>query len=351
MTGTTALQVAELIPSGFNVPEYFALSGAIAIAGIGLDLRKQHLDNNLEQQFDEDEARLGVADPFTAENSGMNNRRTKWAERGAYYGAVAVAALAVAQFGTKPFNSHSRANASATLVIEADNAENIPDMQGGLTRLQASIEGGLAAAGESKVPFTFIFAGTSPQRVATVPAQNKNLTQTKREINAVVTPSFENGDSLANNATNPGGNSLTNALGGPQPNDIIIIGSAVDSQDVTGVQTAESQVKSGTYKDTLSAVVVGSSNTNYQIGFDTVPAAVNAQSFRNILGSNRVTTATSTAGVENAITNTLDHAEASDNNQPNDTFEDAAALVAAFALALGVARRLSGIVKQSKRRK
>src|ERR1039458_3768383 len=108
MTGTVALQAAELIPSGFTAPEYLALAGVIAVGGIHLDRRKARLDNELEQRLDEDEARLGPADPFTAEKTGMNNRWTSIAERAGYYAALAGVTFAVVQFGAQPLRSEQR---------------------------------------------------------------------------------------------------------------------------------------------------------------------------------------------------------------------------------------------------
>jgi len=338
MTGTVALQAAELIPSGFNVPEYLALAGAIAVGGIYLDRRKEQLDNELEQSLGEDEARLGVADPFIAEQTGLDNRRTRLAERVGYYAAIAGATFAVVQFGAQPFNSHSRAKADGTVVIDAADAANVTDMQGGVSRLQASVDGSTAAAAQDKVPFTFILAGSYPKTVG----------PTKQKINAAITPSFQNGDSLSNSM---GGNSVADALSGPQPNDIIIVGSAVNPGDVAGIQAVEKQVKSSTSKDTLSAVVVGSTNSTNQIGIATVDAPVNVQSFRNLLGASNVKTATTTAGVQDAITGILNHAEASESKQPNHDAEDLAILAAALGLVLAAGRRLSGITKLSKRRK
>jgi hypothetical protein len=342
MTGTVALQAAELIPSGFNVPEYLALAGAIAVGGIYLDRRKGQLDNELEQSLDGDEARLGLADPFIAETTGLDNRRTRLAERVGYYAAIAGATFAVVQFGAQPFNSHSRAKANATVVIDAGDAANVTDMQGGISRLQASVDGSLAAKSQDKAPFSFILAGSYP----------KTVVGTKQAINKAITPSFQNGDSLAN-SNSPGGDSVADALSGPQPNDIIIIGSAVNPGDVAGIQAVEKQVKSSSSKDTLSAVVVGSTNTTNQIGIATVNAPVNVQSFRSLLGSSNVKTATTTAGVQDAITGILNHAKASENKQPNNDAEDVAILAAAVLALVAAGRRLSGItkLKPSKRRK
>ena len=338
MTGTVALQVAELIPSGVNVPEYLALAGAIAVGGIYFDRRKEQLDNELEQNLGEDEVRLGLADPFIAEKTGLDNRRTRLAERAGYYAAIAGATFAVVQFGAQPFNSHSRAKADGTVVIDAADAANVTDMQGGVSRLQASVDGSVAAKSQDKVPFTFILAGSYP----------KTVMGTKQAINKAITPSFQNGDSLSNSR---GGNSVADALSGPQPNDIIIVGSAVNPADVAGLQAVEKQVKSSTSKDTLSAVVVGSTNSTNQIGIATVNAPVDVQSFRSLLGASNVKTATTTAGVQDAITGILNHAQASETKQPNHDAEDLAILAAALGLVVAAGRRLSGITKLSKRRK
>ena len=349
ITGTATVVAAtalEGIPSGFNRPGMLLIAGGVAVAGALLDKHKDDLETEALVSNAADALAPQLADPWAARAAEVGNHRTRFREKAGYYGAVALASLAFVQ-AAGPFRSHARVKGAATFVENVNNTADTQDMVGAqgntVTRLVASIDGSLAAAQTDEVPTAFILTGSDSAPVDSTPASGKNLKQTRTRINQHLNSDFRNGDELA------AGISDALTAQGNNPNDIILVASALNADNQAAISTYQAKIKKEYPNDKLFAIVVGNSNKGQDIGAETLNAPVDVSSFQEALGKQNVMAASSVNEVR-ADASKIIAATRTIHEKQSINYVDLSLgfLTGAIVAAVAVRRRLSGLFKLRK---
>jgi len=333
MTNEAFIKAAEILPSGFNQPSILVAATAVAAGAIALDRYKARLDSKLTG-----EDSLAIADPESAEQANLNNRRSAFRNRANYYLASLLATTGLIQLAG-PYSSHEKIKGEeASIVINSDLTANTTDIAGGKSRLQASVDGVLNAVSTLDMPVSIILSGNNAALAVTMPPNDANTKQADKKINAVLSNSgFRNGNSLST--------AVSNGLNvGTEPEkDVIVIDSSLSNQDQTGILAAESSINSTHAKDSIDAIVVGNSTSSQAIGAVELSSPVELASFRSVLGPNNIKTAGSTLAVQKDIESFVGNSNIIEQKNSIEYLDELALVLAAAFSVLGVQRRLAGI--------
>lgn len=329
-------QVIEVVRPAMEDPKFAYAAVGTFIGGTALDFLKQSREANAARDA------VPIADPELAGAAKITGNRTRRLARFNHYAAVAFASLMVAQ-ESHPYTTHSHAKGSASVVIDTGYGANVRDMSadsgGTESRLDASIDGSLAAAENNDVPFSFILEGQKARVVDTTPAKHKDLKQTRRRIDQTLNPDFRNGQSLADGAEQ------ALSLTGTGPNDIILLAANTRPDDQRDLGILARRMKRAYPEDSLHAVVVGRGAGEVQVGNVSVQSATNPGAFSRLFGRENVETAQSSTEVEQAISKIISKEQITEKKDNLHNYEHLALIAAALGAAGAIRRRLSGITR------
>lgn len=325
-------------------PAYLAAGTAVAAAGIAADVIVSKYNQHREDRS------VPIADPEIAEIAQIDGRKTRRLGRLGYYAAVGLAAFAVAD-QSSPYTTTSKAHGRVTPIILGTYEADAADMKtpGGApprSRLEASIDGVLASAKDNNVPYSFILVGDHAQTVDTVPANHKDLKQTRERFNAPLHNSALNSAEFRN-ADGQLADGVTQALslGDAGPNKIVLIAANIKPDDAQNLRALKKEIKRYYPEDSLSAIAVGQGEAKYHVATAVQTSATDVQSFEQVLGKGHVQTAASAAEIEQDVNHVADQVQVTEKRQDKHIFETLAWVSAALGAAVAVRRRFSGILK------
>jgi hypothetical protein len=332
--GAIPTQVVEALHPTFQTPGYALAGAAIIATGVLLDMRKRSVENAILADSQH------VADPDVAERVSRGLNSTRRRERIGHYAAVLFFGLGALQLA-QPYAMHTEMNGDASLVVDASYASGVADMQGDsgstITRFQASVEGGLAAASAVDVPFSVELEGLGNIYIGTMPATNKDIAATKQKIKDNVNVTFQNG-----NPSFSEGAKQAAPLSGESANNIIILASNISKDDLVKLAALKAEL-SKTNK-TLSAVVVGAGDGTFQVATESLKSPTDVQAFTKVLGADHVKTAHSSAEVEAAVKDIVETAVISNVEEPINTYGNIALAAAVLGGLVASRRRLAGVL-------
>lgn len=315
------------------------LMGSAAVFAAGVIVERSVLKNEKKAQ----ESAVPFADPEIAKQAKLKGKHTRFAERAAWYTAVAAAAFGFAH-ASEPYTEKSELRGSGSALINAGYSANAEDMDEGddrVTRLQAGTEGVLAAAKNNDVPFSITLTGSTPRNIDKLPAEDKDIERARERVQANLEPEFRNGNGQMGEAVRQ---SLTSSTPG-KVNNIIMVASNLQNEEITQIKGLQKQMEEDYPESKLKAVVVGQGESEYRVGAETLSAPTNSREFEDLLGADNVHTAKSADEVESAISDIVNETQTVESKRPNNWFRNGFVLSAFGLIGLAGFRRNWGRLK------
>jgi hypothetical protein len=328
--------IEATIPS-FSRPVFLVGSAAVITAGVVAEIMVRRNEKRIQKTA------VPFADPEIAQQVKLNGRRTRIAERLAWYTALAATTLGFAHVA-EPHTDKSEFRGSGSVLIGAGYSADAKDMENGderATRFQAAINGALAAAEKNEVPFSITLTGSTVRNVDELPAQDKDIERARERIQANLDPEFRNGKGEMGTAVRQ---SLASSIP-DRVNNIIMVASNLQDEEVTQIKGLQRQMKKDYPESRLKAVVVGQGEGKYRVGADILTTPTSTGEFEDLLGVGSVHPAKSADEVESAINDIINETQVVEKKQPFGLFRDGFTVSALVLIGLAGFRRNWGRLK------